>query len=897
MSKSRPLVHSFNVGEVSASALARVDQERIRLAAEIQENIFGHVVGKGMMRPGTEYLVTTPSSNQTRLLTFVRDVDTKAVFHLSNENLRVMVDDVLVTRPSVTSTVTNGDMSSGTGWTLTATGSATSAISGGVLTLQCPARGTTALARQQVTTSDANTEHALRIVVTRGGVTFRCGSTEGGDDYITTTTLPPGTFSLSFTPSGSYWVEFFHDEAWPCIVDSITIEAAGIMDLPAPWVTAELREIRTDQSIDVMYLAHDNWHPRQIQRRSDTSWGVCLYETSDGPFAVAGIEDVKLTLGASYGSTTLTADRAAFKSTDVGRLIYMFTPGHSVPFALGAADTYTDVIRVSGIGADNDFTIVIAGTWVGTLVLQRSYDGEDSGFIDVAGYSWTGNTSGAFTASADFDNVIHYYRIGFKPAGFTSGTANVTITYKGSGKRSIVRVSGFTSATVVDCDILESPSSLDPTGNWRFGAWSARSLWPSAVTLYDGRLFWAGRDQLWGSVSDSYTSFDEDVEGDSGPILRNIATGGGVKSANWFLPLQRLLVGTTLGEVSLRSDSFDQPLTATLTAKDASTQGSAKVSPAKVDSRGLFVQRSGRRIYEVYFDMESNDYQSRDLTRMNDSIMDADETLDEGIVELAVQRQPETYIWHVRSDGQVVILLYDLQDKVAGFFRVITDGEIESVAVLPNDQQDDAYLAVKRTINGSTVRYIEKLCKMREARGRAVTKLGDSGVFAAGPVSSVTAAHLANETGLVGWGTASGIPRPLTGLSANGSGVIALGNTYTDVWVGLPYTGKYKSARLAYGVQGGTALLAEKNVKQVGLLAKDLMLDSIKVGDSFDELYPMPRTKGSKAATATDVYAIYQEQPVPFNGRWDTDSRVCLTIQPGYPATLLGLVIDMDTKA
>lgn len=896
MNRSRPLIHSFNVGEVSPSGLARVDQERVRLAAELQQNIFGYVIGKGMMRPGTEYLGTTEASAQARLIAFVRDLDNTAVLEFTNELLRVYVDDELVTRGAVTSTVTNGDMSSATGWTLTATANATASISGGVLTLQCPARGSTALCKRQVTTSSGGSEHALRIVVTRGSVTFRCGSTEGGDDYISSTTLLPGTFSLAFTPSGDYWVEFFHDKQFASIVDSIEVEAAGVMEIPAPWTTAQLREIRTDQSIDIMYVTHEDWQQRQIQRRSNTSWGIALYETQKGPFAVSGIDGVSLTLGAAYGATTLTADRAAFRTTDVGRLIYMFTSGHAVALQLGASDVYTDPIRATGIGVDNDFTIVISGTWVGTLTVQTSYDGEDTGFIDTV-TTMTGNGTYAYAPGTAYDNVIQWHRVGFKPGAYTSGTANVRIIYNGGGRRGIMRITGYTSATVVDVDVIESPSSIASQKNWRFGAWSARSVWPSAVTLYDGRLFFAGRDQIWGSVSDAFTSFDEDVEGDSAPILRNIATGGGVKSANWFLPLQRLLIGTDMAEVSLRSDSFDQPLTATLTAKDASTQGAAKISPAKLDSRGIFIQRSGRRAYEVYYDIESNDYQARDLNRLNDEILDDGDTLDDGIYEVAVQRQPESYVWLVRSDGVAIILLYDLQDKVAGFFRMVTDGEIESVCVLPATGQDNVYFSIKRTINGSTVRYVEKLVRPRETRGRAVTKLADAGVYAAGPVTSVTAAHLANETGLVGWGTTGAVPQVLTGLSANGSGEISLGGTYTDVWVGLPYTGRYKSGRLAYGVEGGTALLTPKKVHQVGLLMSDLVLNSIKHGKDFDTLFPLPRKKGHTTASTTDVMTIYEEESFPFGGDWDTDSRICLEIQPGHPCTIHGIVVDMGTKA
>jgi hypothetical protein len=69
---------------------------------------------------------------------------------------------------------------------------------------------------------------------------------------------------------------------------------------------------------------------------------------------------------------------------------------------------------------------------------------------------------------------------------------------------------------------------------------------------------------------------------------------------------------------------------------------------------------------------------------------------------------------------------------------------------LPEDEQDRVYLCVQRTINGSTVRFIEKLAKHSEALGAAGSRMADAGTTAAGPASSVTLAHLANETGLVG---------------------------------------------------------------------------------------------------------------------------------------------------
>lgn len=64
MAQAKPLVHGFNAGEVSNSTLARVDQEKARLWAETQENIFPFTIGKGMMRQGTTHLGSADDHSQ-----------------------------------------------------------------------------------------------------------------------------------------------------------------------------------------------------------------------------------------------------------------------------------------------------------------------------------------------------------------------------------------------------------------------------------------------------------------------------------------------------------------------------------------------------------------------------------------------------------------------------------------------------------------------------------------------------------------------------------------------------------------------------------------------------------------------------------------------------------------
>lgn len=894
--------HHFATGEWSEAGLARVDLERARLAAEIQENLLPHAIGKGQVRPGFEYIAATEDNNRARLLPFVRAVDDTALLVLTDGMLRVMVDDEYITRPSVTSSVTNGDFGASGSWTLTASDGAAAAISGGKLTMDADARGSTSFAEQEVSTSSANTLHALNIVVDRGPVRFRCGSTSGDQDYIADTALDTGYHSLAFTPTGSsFFVRFTTRNQRDCIIDSITVASAGVMEITAPWTTAQLREIRFDQSADVVFLAYKGWRQRMIERRGLYSWSVAEYYADDGPVNV-GNDTIFMTPSATANNATITADAAVFTDEMDGSLIRLYHERFDTSFELAGDDVYTDVFTVRGIRASNyndrRFDYQVTGTWSGTLRVQRSLTGPDGDFIDFN--SDDGNTTSTVTTNVSYahlgenddNNVISYKRIGFIDGAYTSGVATVAVQYEGFSGSGFGRITAVNSATSVEVEILNDFNADTGTRVWDLGAWSDYNGWPSAVVFYDGRLWWGGLDDFWGSVSDNFFSFSDEVDGDSGPIIRKVATGGQVSRINWFLPLQRLIVGTTGSEVSIRSSSFDEPLTpGNITLKDASTMGSASVSPVKIDSQGIFVHRTRKNIHAVVYSVEANDYQTKDITRLNEDICG------DGILEMSVQREPETYVFMVRADGQLVLLIYDVDEKVEGWSRVITDGEFESVCVLPGDGEDQVYVSVKRTINGGTVRYIEKMAMTSEARGGTTNKMMDSFTYAAGPVSSVTAAHLASETGLIGWGTKDGTAQPITGLSADGSGIISLGDTYTDVYVGLPYSWRYKTSKLAYGAEQGTALLMRKRVSQLGLLVTNTHRDAISFGPNFDTMRKMDLTKNGQAVAANTIFtSAYDADPFAFPGEWSTDSRVCLSGNAPYPATLLALVVGVETN-
>lgn len=907
MGKINTLVHGFNVGEVSEAALARVDNERLRLAAEVQENLYPHVIGKAQFRPGTQHLGSSFANSKARIIPFIRNTDDVAILECTTGVLRIWENaTTLITRPTATSTVTSGDFSSGAGWTLTATDGATAAITT-YLSLQALGRGSSALAKQTVTTSTPNVEHALRITVFQGPVEFRCGSTDGGDEYVSATTLGTGLHSLAFVPTGSYYIRFTTRSEIQAVVTGCQIEAAGLMYLTAPWTEAQLPLIRYAQSADVMFIACAAWQQYKIERRGDgasfgRSWSVVKYEPIDGPFQSSpSTENIQVTPSATQGSISLTATGAVWSSSDVGSLFRLFTYGQDGSFQLSGADQFTPAVRITGIGTDNDTTWTVSGTWVGTLYTQRSYDGPDTGFQDIstiAGVSANGTTS--ITTAAELDNVIHWVRVGFKAGTYTSGTAVVGINFTGGGGYGVYRIVTYTNSASVLAVTLVNPTSISASSSWAKGAWSDAAGWPSSVALFDGRLFWGGEDRFWGSQSDSYTKFSlTDNTTDSGSIQRNVATGGQINTITWMMPLQRLIFGTSGAEVSARSSSFDEPLTPTnITLKDASTQGSAAISPVKMDGRGIFVHRDRAHVYELVYDFETNDYRATSLTLFNDEIGGS------GIAELAIQRSPENYIWAVRDDGIAAVMLYDVKEKAAAWFKHITAdtdggaGYIESVAVLPGEGQDTVLMMIKRVINGSTVRYLETLAAHSSARGGVQSYCVDCFSYSAGPTQYVVATQLINESTIVAWGTnADGDTIPITGLECDASGFVYLGATYTEVVVGLPYDWRYKSSKLAYGAADGTALLQNKRIDRIGLLTQHEHPDAIHYGRDFTHVRKMRRIEAGKAIGANTVRSLDSDTfPIGDLGTtWSTDARVYLKGASPYPVTLLGLVIDVET--
>lgn len=896
MAKTDVALVAFNRGIVSPLAFAREDLKRILLSAEEQTNWMPRVLGSMMLRPGLEHLGATAGNAAAKHIEFIYANDDTALIEVTEDTIRIWIEDEILARPTVTAAITNGTFASDiSGWTdADESGGASTWHSSGYLQLVGNGSAAARL-RQEVTVNEIDTEHGLRIVIRRGPATLKVGSSAGADDYIEEAVLATGEHSLSFTPSGNFHIELSSRRIPAVLVEEISVEAAGPVELPSPWLEEEQNLLRYVQSADVVFIACDGVIQHRIERRGDRpnarGWSIVEYLTEDGPFRAPNLGPVTIAASGLTGDVTLTSSAHLFKEGHVGALWQITSTGQIVEVSITAQNTFSDSIRVTGVGASRLFGIVVTGTFSATWTIQQSI-GEEGNWQDVSSASTT--TSGSY--NDELDNQIVYYRIGVKTGNFTSGQVDCQLSYSFGETVGVVRITGFTNNQSVTAAVLIALGGTLATDQWAEGAWSQVRGFPSATALHEGRLIWAGKDRVWGSVSDAFDSFDAETEGDSGPLLRSIGSGP-VDTISWLLSLSRLLMGAQGAEFSVRSSNFDEPLTPTnFAVKRTSTLGSAKVPGVLVDSRAIFVQRNGHRVFELSYQVESNEYVPTDLSQLIPEIGRPH------IVRIAVQRQPDTRVHCVRADGTAAVLVFDPTENVICWIEVETDGDIEDVASLPGDEEDAIYYHVKRTIDGNDVRYLEKWALESDCQGGNLNKQADSFIVYEGPATQVINGidHLEGEEVVV-WADGQDVGTDEDGdlIYTVSSGKITLADAASYVVVGLPYTARYKSTKLAYAAANGSALGKNKRISKISPILANTHAKGLMYGSDLDgteTMDPMPDIEDGALVEEGYIWSHYDKGSAEFPGEWDDDARLCLRATAPRPCTVLGCVLSLDTK-
>jgi hypothetical protein len=259
-----------------------------------------------------------------------------------------------------------------------------------------------------------------------------------------------------------------------------------------------------------------------------------------------------------------------------------------------------------------------------------------------------------------------------------------------------------------------------------------------------------------------------------------------------------------------------------------------------------------------------------------------------GIVSMAFQQQKHAILWCVLGDGTVAAMTYEKEHEVVGWARHDFGGTVLRVDVLPQDDTDDqVWFIVERTINGSTVRYIECLDNINYN----LTALSDAYFVDCGVTTSITAAktitgldHLEGKLVAV---LADGVVLS-DGYTANAnftvtSGTITLSATnvtYATVHIGLPYKTTITPSRIE--MAEGTRSRTKRIVRATLMLYNTA---GAKYGADASNLY-------SAEITQTALYTGY----VDVNTMNEYNKEALLVIQQDkpLPLTLNGIEYEVQ---
>jgi hypothetical protein len=233
---------------------------------------------------------------------------------------------------------------------------------------------------------------------------------------------------------------------------------------------------------------------------------------------------------------------------------------------------------------------------------------------------------------------------------------------------------------------------------------SAADHYPACIAIYEERLALAATNTdpqtFWMSQSGDWENFTQGAE-DADAITYTVAADR-VNVIRWLVSQDVLCMGTTGGEWIIRSSSSGEPITATnINVKRHSTRGSKNLQALLVNDCVLFVQRAGKKVREFVYNYEKDGYVAPDLSLLANHITTG------GINYADYQQEPDSILWSVRGDGVLLGMTYLRDQDVIGWYRIVTDGEIESNAIITTEDEDQVWISVMREVNEETKRYIE----------------------------------------------------------------------------------------------------------------------------------------------------------------------------------------------
>lgn len=714
------------------------------------------------------------------------------------------------------------------------------------------------------------------------------------------------TFELSGVNSTSYTT----------YVAGGTVEE--IYEIASPYTDDQLANVSIVQSADTLFMFHPSVAPYKLTRTADNAWTMTAMTFTDGPFApINNDPSIRVRIdGTSYRagkSVTIYANSDIFASTDVGSLFYM-------------EEIYLDQILVTPWASLTAFTSTIGTQYssnghVYSLIAVAGAAGTGSvAPSHTEGDAWDGNQGAtdrnkfrylhsrycvlqisAYTSAKQVTaTVITYAPDGLdQPAQNITGAVSsgglilITIANHGYADGDRVHITGVTGtteangywaityvsantftldgSTFTNAYVANGTATRFSTWLWAFGAFSATRGYPSCGTFYQDRLVLASTteqpDSVWASVTSNYDSFADKSHGtvrDDSAVSFTLASQT-VNRIRWLSSDDSgLLAGTAGAEWLIRPAANTRPFApGNIDAKPQSRRGSKAVAPVLVGDATIFVQKSGKRVIEAFFDAGSDKVVTSDLTLISNTITK------DAVVEMAYVQDPDGIAWMARGDGGLVGLTYNREQQIAGFHEHVlggtstsggADAVVESVCSIPSPDgtRNDLYMIVKRYIGAATVRHLEYMDRSWDIDEGAIEDqyfVDGGATYDGSSTSTINGLYFLRSETLQC--LVDGALHPDVTVSATGT--VTLDYSGSVVQLGYAYDADGAMLPSDFGSQDGTASGKTKKISELKLwVYRSATFEAGPDEDNLDPIVMRSSTDDTDTPTElkTDIYAL-----------------------------------------
>ena len=773
---TRTVQLSFAGGEISPELYGRPDAVQYRTGAAQMKNWVVKPQGPARTRPGLEWIATSAFEGPSRLLPFIYSTGQSAVVEIGNRGgfsyARFYADkkrvrwgslydfgDVTLALDASNRTLTNrtgrhGFVGGEAVRVLISEGGTYPTGLNGTDTFYVTASAEFTVRRFQLSTSLANANSGTAIAISGGSGRLSVvrasnvpaawsSSTAYDRGDLVSHVLINGELAVyastqlvnAASQSNPETTSSGANPLWNRLPYDSSIE----IKLPNSYADEHLSGLVWRQNGDVLTIANNigNYPLIEIRRASSRTW-----------------RPVKLVLGSSLDAPTgvsVTETRGARvlveeSGTENGNRI-LLTTGTNAAVALGDV-LYFENINLSGYSAFQSPVFRapnLADKFFvsGHYIVDRVIDSNKIGLRDFEGRRLepTGQTA-TVTASADFyyssstvDTQQFYVVTALDDDGRESlqsppTTADNTLETNGAKntiswaavdgadryrvykkENGLFGYIGESDETTFDDDNIapdlgRTPPRTDPS--------ITGTNYPAAVGGHEQRLFVASTladpQTVWGSRTGSELDFTYTLPTQDNNRIKFELDSNQAQTVRHIVGMRDLILLTLSGEFRVRATDDGGLAPSTVFARQEGFDGANFAQPAAVSNHVLYCAARGGHVRKLAYEARRAAFESIDVSLRATHLFD-----DYDVTGFAAGKAPFPCVWACSSSGKLLGLTFVPEEQVEGWHQHETAGSFESVAVVPEGDEDVLYALIKRTTSsGATVRTIERMREIND---------------------------------------------------------------------------------------------------------------------------------------------------------------------------------------